>query len=93
MGLTFCYVAATIFNGFCITVSHFNKQKISFPKWYGTFFYVKYFRSYDKKYQKHCSLILHNFDVFFGGNFSGILAQFFFREIVVQNGADTEGAS
>ena len=69
MGLTFCYVAPSFLNGFCTTISHFNEQEISFPKWYSTFFKLKNSRSNGKKYEKLCNSILHNFDRFFRHNF------------------------
>ena len=65
MRLTFCYLAPEVFTRFSITVSHFNKHKISFSKWYSTFFYLKYFRNNSKKSKKGPKQFLHNFAIFF----------------------------
>ena len=65
MRLTFYYLAPAVLTRFSITVSHFNKHKISFSKWYNTYFYLTYFRSYSKKSKKVPNQFLQNFAIFF----------------------------
>ena len=70
MALTFCYLASTVFAQFSITVSHFNKHKICFSKWYSTLLYLEYFRNNSKKSKKVPKQFLHNFTIFFQRYFS-----------------------
>ena len=45
----FCFIVIPNTISSEIIVLQFNKREISFPKWYKTFFYSKYFRSQGRK--------------------------------------------